>query len=715
MQSPEWFAMPPRHEQDQWTHEDMVVAARQSLLTDLQILDTPLGHAFVRSPVGPRMKAGGARAALAKFAGELLLTPDQTLRFGKYLEETDEVVLVKPSWLEIKTELRLPVLASIALPLTDFIRGLATLGKVGVAEGRSELPDEIAEMTARLRAAPPTFEGWNELEMSDVNRAFGPNPPLLSDRKELFRRIKLACTYAMDRKLLDRLAEQNPGFVDYLRCFPVARSMQRKVVAWLGPTNSGKTHRAVAELVRAKSGMYLGPLRLLALEQRDRIVESGCPCSLITGEERDEQSRTHSSRTVEMADFSRRFEICVLDEMQLTLDRNRGWAWIAAYCGVAAETLIVTGPSSTEPLIRRLAVICGDTVEVNHLERQGTLGFEGVLDWRHVPPRSAVIGFSRAMVLELKAMFESRGHRVSILYGGLSPEVRRNEARRFREGESDIVCATDAIGMGLNLPLDHVIFYETDKFDGEIVRALTQAEILQIGGRAGRGPEASGWVAAFSARDARRIEAALTRPQDPPEWELLPAAPTAMHVRAIADHLGHDRLQPILDFFQTRLTFPGGTFFPEVREDVFAAAELVDTFAPNLSIEARYALACTPVDLEEHAFRNTFAEWLEALSAGRPVKFPGHLEAADGLDGLEEMLQLVTIYRWLALKFPDAFTDLDHVEQLRRAGIEQTQAILRRGWGKYGLRRRECAHCGRAVLPSSPHRTCRECHADGYA
>ena len=565
-----------------------------------------------------------------------------------------------------------------------------------------------------MQKTPPTYEGWEQLTNVDIARAFQPNPPLLSDRKELYHRMRLACTYAVDRSLLDGLARRNPGLLDYLQCFPVARSVKRKVIAWLGPTNSGKTHRAILALREAKSGMYLGPLRLLALEQRDRVVELGQPCSLITGEERDEQSPTHSARTVEMTDFSRRFDVCVLDEMQLAFDRDRGWAWIAAYCGVAAETLIVTGPLSAEPVIRRLAELCGDTVEVHTLERQGSLKYEGVLDWRHVPPRSAVIGFSRAMVLELKAMFESRGLRVSVIYGGLSPEVRRNEARRFREGQSDIVCATDAIGLGLNLPLDRVIFYETDKFDGEIVRRLEPSEILQIGGRAGRGPDAEGWVAAFSIRDARRIEAALRDPQSTPKLDQLPAAPTAMHVRAIADHLGLDRLGPILEFFRTRLTFPGGTFYPEVRDAVFAAAELVDAYAPNLSVEQRYALACTPIDLEEHTFRSAFSEWLETLAAGRPVKFPRRLEDSGGLEGLEETLKLVTIYRWLALKFPHAFTDLVWVDQLRRESIERTQAILRASWSRVGLTRKECAHCRRAVLPSSPHSTCRECYAEGF-
>jgi ATP-dependent RNA helicase SUPV3L1/SUV3 len=341
------------------------------------------------------------------------------------------------------------------------------------------------------------------------------------------------------------------------------------------------------------------------------------------------------------------------------------------------------------------------------------LNYEGVIDWRHVPPRSAVIGFSRAMVLELKAMFESRGLRVSVIYGGLSPEVRRNEARRFREGQSDIVCATDAIGLGMNLPLDRVIFYETDKFDGEVVRRLEPAEILQIGGRAGRGRDAEGWVAAFSSRDGRRVESALREPQATPEPDQLPAAPTSMHVRAIADHLGLDRLGPILEFFRTRLTFPGGTFYPEVRDAVIAAAELVDTHAPTLPVEKRYALACTPINLEEHAFRSTFTEWVEMLAAGRPVKFPRRLEDSGGLEGLEETLHLVTVYRWLALKFPDAFTDLAWVEQLRREVIERTQMILRASWSRVGLTRKECAHCRRAILPSSPHATCRECFAEG--
>jgi ATP-dependent RNA helicase SUPV3L1/SUV3 len=689
------------------THADQLTAARLALLDSFGIADSEFAQSFLRLPIHHKARVSGVRASLARFACEHLL--ENGARFEAYSEADDTVAVRVPAELTLRNALRLPVAMISRVPLAELARAVARDDE----EIRTNLlrTEELDEVSQRLQSNPPGYAGWAKVQQQDIDRTFDPDPPVANDPKELYRRIKQACALAADRELLDELAQKNPGFIDYLQCFPVARRMQRRVVAWLGPTNSGKTFRAMEEMRGAESGMYLGPLRLLALEQRDRLADLGRACSLITGEERDEVSRTHSARTVEMADFSRRYEVCVLDEMHLAFDRDRGWAWVAAFCGVAAERLIVTGPRSTEAVIRRLAGLCGDTLEVHYLERQGTLAFEGVLDWRRVPPRSAVIGFSRAMVLELKAMFESRGHRVSVIYGGLTPEVRRNEARRFRDGESDIVCATDAIGMGLNLPLDRVIFYETDKFDGEVDRALTHAEILQIGGRAGRGPGADGLVSAFSARDARRIEAALARPQSVPEMEQLPAAPTSMHVRAIAEHLGLDRLQPILEFFRTRLTFPEGTFLPEVQEAVFEAAELVDSYAPNLPIEQRYALACTPIDLDEHAFRNAFAEWLESLGTGRAARFPRYLQSGDGLDGLEEMLQLVTIYRWLSLKFPESFVDVEQVEQLRRSGIEQTQAILRRNWSQHGLRRRECSTCGRALLPGSPHRNCRQCRS----
>jgi ATP-dependent RNA helicase SUPV3L1/SUV3 len=707
---------PDSPEDNEGSHAEVITEARRALLEELYVEDSAVGRAFLATPIGPRVRRHGVRAALARFVADQLAAVDPRVEFGEFNPAADEVVLQLPTTVELRDGVSAPVRGSIALKLGPLVLDLDQRGAAALAaELLARKHPAAREAERRLRAAPPTYEGWTLLAAPDIAHAFARQPPRLADRPELFKRIRLACTHALDRTLFAGLAERNPGFLDYLQCFPAARALRRRVVAWLGPTNSGKTHRAVLALAAARSGLYLGPLRLLALEQRERVVELGTACSLITGEERDETSATHSSRTVEMADFARPIEVCVLDEMQLAFDRDRGWAWVAAYCGVAAETLIVTGPRSAEPVIRRLAELCGDEVDVRPLERQGALNYEGVLDWRRVPPRSAVIGFSRALVLELKAMFESLGLRVAVIYGGLSPEVRRNEARRFREGEADIVCATDAIGLGLNLPLDRVIFYETDKFDGRTNRRLEPGELLQIAGRAGRGPGATGWVAAFSARDGQRLAEALATPQATPMLDRLPAAPTPMHIRAIATHLGFARLGPILEFFRTRLNFSGGTFFPEVQPDVIAAADLVDTYAPGLPVESRYALACTPIDLDDALAANLFAEWLEILAEGGRVEFPRRLDHSGGLESLEETLKLTTVYRWLALKFPAHFTDLGHVERLRRDTTEQTLAILRRNWGQHGLARRECRHCGRALLPSSAYRTCRDCHRAGHS
>ena len=168
-----------------------------------------------------------------------------------------------------------------------------------------------------------------------------------------------------------------------------------------------------------------------------------------------------------------------------------------------------------------------------------------------------------------------------------------------------------------------------------------------------------------------------------------------------------------MEFFRTRLTFAGGTFFPEVQPGVTAAAELADTYAASLPVEVRHTLACAPVDLNDPLAHNLFIDWLEAIAAGGRVVFPRRLDGGGGLDAVEETLRLITVYRWLAQKFPAQFTDLARVESLRAELTEQAQTILRRNWAQHGLARRECRRCGRALLPSSGHRVCRECHAAG--
>ena len=283
------------------------------------------------------------------------------------------------------------------------------------------------------------------------------------------------------------IADVIPG--NYPDLFPLARAMHRHFILHIGPTNSGKTHDAIEELAAADTGVYLAPLRLLAYEQYDTLNRAGAACTLVTGEERRVvEGASLRSSTIEMLDFKRRYDVAVIDEAQMATDDERGGAWTAAILGVRAKTVHVCAAPSAETLLKRLVDECGDTYEIVRHERKTPLRFEH----RYfsfpddVRAGDALIVFSRRDVHAVAADLQKQGKTCSIIYGALPYDVRYEEARRFREGETDIVVATDAIGMGLNMPVRRIVFLETDKFDGYERRELYPSEIQQIAGRAGR-------------------------------------------------------------------------------------------------------------------------------------------------------------------------------------------------------------------------------------
>ncbi len=218
----------------------------------------------------------------------------------------------------------------------------------------------------------------------------------------------------------------------------------------------------------------MAPLRLLALEGYESLKSSGINVSLITGEEEiiDEES-THISSTIEMLNFSVEVELCVIDEIQMIADKDRGWAWVNALIGAPAKEVILTGSSSAMSVVKELCDYLGEELTVKTFKRKNPLHvLEKPISIERIRPHSAIITFSRYEVLSLKEKLSSR-YSVSVIYGNLSPEVRREEAKRFREGESSILIATDAISMGLNLPIESIIFAKSSKFDGFQTRELT--------------------------------------------------------------------------------------------------------------------------------------------------------------------------------------------------------------------------------------------------
>jgi ATP-dependent RNA helicase SUPV3L1/SUV3 len=259
-----------------------------------------------------------------------------------------------------------------------------------------------------------------------------------------------------------------------------------RLVAVLGPTNTGKTHLAVERMLGHASGMIGLPLRLLAREIYDRIVKLRGPraVALITGEEKIVPPRAvYFVCTVEAMPLSRPVEFLAIDEVQLCADPSRGHVFTQRllHARGRSETMFL-GSSAMEPLIRRLL----PGVEIVSRERFSTLTYAGSKKLTRLPRRSAVVAFSAEQVYAVAELIRRQRGGAAVVMGSLSPRTRNAQVALFQSGEVDFLVATDAIGMGLNMDVDHVAFAGLRKFDGKRTRWLTPPEVAQIAGRAGR-------------------------------------------------------------------------------------------------------------------------------------------------------------------------------------------------------------------------------------
>lgn len=267
-----------------------------------------------------------------------------------------------------------------------------------------------------------------------------------------------------------------------------ARGMRRKFVIHLGDTNTGKTYNAIQRLKECDKGVYLSPLRILALENYERLNNEGVLCDLQTGEEElITEGATHVSCTIEKLDLKRQYDVAVIDEIQMIDDSQRGAAWSRALLGVRAKEIHVCGASNSREILEEIINDCGDPYEIIEYKRRIPLEVQDkAFNYNEVEEGDAIVVFSKKRVLELAEEYSSKGIKASLIYGDLPPEVRRKQYEQFVNKETKILITTDAIGMGVNLPIRRIIFLSVKKFDGEEVRFLTSQEVKQIAGRAGR-------------------------------------------------------------------------------------------------------------------------------------------------------------------------------------------------------------------------------------
>ncbi|MBK0326886.1 disulfide oxidoreductase [Rhodobacteraceae bacterium F11138] len=260
-----------------------------------------------------------------------------------------------------------------------------------------------------------------------------------------------------------------------------------RVVAVLGPTNTGKTHYAIERMLAHRTGVIGLPLRLLAREVYDRIVAVRGPSvvALVTGEERIVPPRTqYWVCTVEAMPEGMGADFVAIDEIQLCADPERGHVFTDRLLRARGlhETLFMGSDTMRGP-IRELV----PEAQFQGRERMSQLVYSGAKKVSRMPARSAIVGFSVENVYAIAELIRRQKGGAAVVMGALSPRTRNAQVELYQNGEVDYLVATDAIGMGLNLDIDHVAFSALSKFDGRRMRPLAPNELAQIAGRAGRG------------------------------------------------------------------------------------------------------------------------------------------------------------------------------------------------------------------------------------
>ncbi|MFN8529600.1 MAG: helicase-related protein [Anaerolineae bacterium] len=555
---------------------------------------------------------------------------------------------------------------------------------------------------------PPTLREFRELLTERLEKRHTERSERIAERERTLQEQRRAIQEERTRVRRER-DELRAKLVAAFPSWKHDGRADQRITIHVGPPNSGKTHQTIDALANASSGWYLAPLRLLAFEIFDRLNRRGVYCNLLTGEEYIPiPGATITAATIEMFDPYHSGDVVIIDEAQMLADPDRGWAWTRAIMEAEAPEIRVICPPTGQKLIEQMAKSAAIPYEVIEHERLAPIQV-AKKHWslRDLPPRTILVAFSRQSVLHLKTELERMKRTVSVIYGNLPPEVRRKQADRFATGQTDICVATDAVGMGLNLPADYVCFYEIQKFDGKKVRVLTPSEIQQIGGRAGRyGLSTAGEVGATSKRDLNLVkqlfyaeQTSLTHARVAPSVDDLEMIPGSL-----ADKLAQwASLQSVPESLRNAIKTA------DLSERIELARMLTDAEVNSLGLATAMKLINAPTRQSTRAY---WYKCARAILSNKPMALPPaappEVTSASDLETIESCVSCADIYLWLSCR-PEFAAFAPDGEQVRADRTAWSESIDHALLKRIDTARR-CQQCGRPLPATYRFSICEQCY-----
>lgn len=411
-----------------------------------------------------------------------------------------------------------------------------------------------------------------------------------------------------------------------------------------------------------------------------------------------------------MLDFETRTEVTVIDEVHMIGDQQRGSAWVQAILGAPSDEVWMLGPPEAEQTVIELAKYLGEPLEIIRTDRLTQLQIDNSpTQLNLIPDQSAIIAFSRRAVLDIAAELKSTyGRDCAVVYGSLSPEVRKQQAERFRSGEANIIVATDAIAMGLNLPVKGVYFSDKWKWNGTKDELLPRDLVWQIAGRAGRyGLHEVGTVGAIDSSTLSFVQKMLDERPKPVEQKYA-HGPSWPLVKTLSEKLPSESLTKILSVFQRDLTLSSDRrFYPSLSQDQARLATIVDQH--QLCLRDRLTLSMAPVPKQKDDFAIEYTGFVQAVSSRTIVPVSSlsrYFSNNHDIDQVhaEYAVKILTLYCWLHYRYPDIFPEI----QLAIINIEKLNKSIGKHLRKF--RRRLCNECSDPLPWKHPHGTCESCY-----